>query len=108
MYMILNSSGFKKGRCGEGERSGAGYPHSERGDGKTGRRGGGGEKGRREEGEKGGRGKGRRGEGETGQRKQAVSYTGRSRVVAPLPSSSSLLHSSPVPQQPQRSQDGHI
>ena len=42
MYMILNSSGFKKGRCGEGERSGAGYPHSERGDGKTGRRGGGG------------------------------------------------------------------
>ena len=68
MYMILNSSGFKKGRCGEGERSGAGYPHSERGDGKTGRRGGegrrgGGRKGRREEGEKGEEEKGRRAKG---------------------------------------------
>ena len=70
MYMILNSSGFKKGRCGEGERSGAGYPHSERGDGKTGRRGG------RGEGEKGGRGEGRKGKREKRRRGDGPKETG--------------------------------
>lgn len=70
MYMILNSSGFKKGRCGEGERSGAGYPHSEGRDGKTGRRGG------RGEGEKGGRGEGRKGKREKRRRGDGPKETG--------------------------------
>jgi hypothetical protein len=73
MYMILNSSGFKKGRCGEGERSGAGYPHSERGDGKTGRQGEGGGRGERE---KGGRGEGRKGKREKRRRGDGPKETG--------------------------------